>query len=130
MSIENVVQVFTNNVVAYVATRRMRQERHPTLFWTPCAARCLDLLLEDISKIDWVRPIVEEAKDITKYIYNHPGVLQLMRDHTKGKELVQSGATRFATNFLMLQSNFSLSIPLKWKFVSQAWIDSTYFNEG
>ena len=66
---ENVVQFVTNNAATYLAVRRLLQEKHPTLFWTPCAAHCLDLLLEDISKIDWVKPIVDEARDITKYIY-------------------------------------------------------------
>lgn len=126
VGIENVVQVVTDNAAAYVAAGKLLQDRHPTLFWTPCAAHCLDLLLEDIGKIDWVKPIVEEARDITKYIYNHPWVLQLMREHTKGKELVRSGATRFATNFLTLQSITTLLNPLKQMFVSQPWVDSTY----
>lgn len=27
--------------------------------------------LEDVGKIDWVKEVVEKAKSITKYIYNH-----------------------------------------------------------
>ncbi|KAH9330097.1 hypothetical protein KI387_002205, partial [Taxus chinensis] len=47
------------NAAAYVAAGRLLQERHPSLFWTPCAAHCIDLLLEDIGKIDWVsEPLV------------------------------------------------------------------------
>ncbi|KAH9321667.1 hypothetical protein KI387_016306, partial [Taxus chinensis] len=49
-----------------------------------------------------------------------------MRVHTKGKELVRAGVTRFATNFLTLQSISSLLTSLKQMFVSQAWLDSQY----
>ena len=69
---ENVVQIITDNAAAYVVAGRILQEKHSTLFWSPCAAHVIDLLLEDIGKLDWVKPVVEEARKITKYIYNHP----------------------------------------------------------
>jgi hypothetical protein len=31
---------------------------HRTIWWTPCAAHCLDLMLEDIGKIEWVKKTV------------------------------------------------------------------------
>jgi hypothetical protein len=105
---------------------RILQERHPTLFWTPCAAHVLDLLLEDIGKLDWVTQIVEDARRITKYIYNHPWVLSLMREHTNGRDLVRPAATRFATIFLTLQSILGTLASLKQMFVSQLWLDSNY----
>ena len=49
-----------------------------------------------------------------------------MREHTKGKELMPSRATRFASNFLTLQCITSLLSPLKQMFVSQSWVESTY----
>ena len=45
IGVQNVVQVITDNAANYVYAGRMLMERHPTLFWTPCAAHCLDLLL-------------------------------------------------------------------------------------
>jgi hypothetical protein len=48
------------------------------IWWTPCVAHCLDLMLEDIGKIEWVKKCVEEAKFITRYIYNHTSVLNLI----------------------------------------------------
>lgn len=113
VGIENVVQIITDNAGTYVAVGRLLRERHPFLFCTLCASHCLNLFLEDIGKLDWVGPVVEEARKITKYIYNHPWVLNLIREHTKGKELVRTGVTRFAINFLTLQSICSLLTPLK-----------------
>ena len=75
---EHVVQVITNNATNYVVASRVLMERHPTLFWTPCAAHCIDLMLEDIGKIPFVKDIVDSSKSITKFIYNHACVLKLM----------------------------------------------------
>ena len=58
----NVVQVITDNAANYVAAGKMLMERYPNLFWTPCAAHCIDLMLEDIGKILIVRDIVESSR--------------------------------------------------------------------
>jgi hypothetical protein len=86
----------------------------------------IDLLLDDIGKLDWVKPVVEEARTITKYIYNHPLVLHLMRDYTKDKELLRLVVTRFATIFLTLQSVLKHMNPLRQMFVCQKWLQSSY----
>ncbi|XP_057865208.1 uncharacterized protein LOC131072922 [Cryptomeria japonica] len=39
VEVENVVQIITDNATTYVAVGRILQDRHPTLFWTPCATR-------------------------------------------------------------------------------------------
>ena len=47
----NVVQVISDNAANYVAAGRMLMDRYPSLFWTPCAAHYIDLMLEDMGKI-------------------------------------------------------------------------------
>ena len=47
---DNVVQVVTNGASNFVATRKMLEKR-TKLFWSPCAAHCLDLILEDIGQL-------------------------------------------------------------------------------
>ena len=42
----NVVQIIKDNAANYVAAGKMLMERHSTLFWNPCAAHCIDLMLE------------------------------------------------------------------------------------
>ena len=42
---QHVFQIITDNAANYVAASRMLMSRYPTLFWTPCAAHCLDLML-------------------------------------------------------------------------------------
>jgi hypothetical protein len=121
VGVENVVQVITDNASNYVLAGKMLESKYRTIFWTPCAAHCIDLMLEDIGKQDWIKNVVEHAKCITKYIYNHSWVLNLMRKNTGGKELVRPAITRFATHFLTLQSLISQAQNLKKMFNNDEW---------
>jgi len=121
VGVENVVQVITDNAANYVAAGRMLMDRHPTLFWTRCAAHCIDLMLEDIGKISFVKDIVESSKSITKFIYNHTSVLSLMRKFTNNKVLVCPAITRFATCFISLQSILNSMWDVKRMFLSEEW---------
>jgi hypothetical protein len=45
-----VVQVCTNNGANYKGAGRVLMERIRTLWWTPCAAHCLNLMLGSIAR--------------------------------------------------------------------------------
>jgi hypothetical protein len=45
IDVHNVVQIITDNAANYVAAGRLLMERHHSLFWTPCVAHCIDLML-------------------------------------------------------------------------------------
>jgi hypothetical protein len=82
---ENVTQIVTDNGANYYkAAGKILMERIPTLFWTPCAAHCLNLMLEDIGKLkDFKKPIAR-ARHVTTFIYRHGRILSEMRVHTNG----------------------------------------------
>lgn len=122
---ENVVQVVINNATNYVATGQLLMERHPSIFWSPCATHCLDLILEDIGKLAWIRTCVDKAKNIYKFVYNHSWVLCLMRQYTRQNELARLGITRFATNLITLQSLIPCNAALRRMFVGE-WTSSSY----
>ncbi|CAD6238129.1 unnamed protein product [Miscanthus lutarioriparius] len=98
---EHVVQIVTNNGANFKAVGRLLMERIPHLFWTPCAAHCLDLLLEDIGKIKEFHICINMAQNVTRFIYKHGRVLDLMRNKIGG-DLMRPTITRFATSFLTL----------------------------
>eukprot|EP00253_Pinus_taeda_P015582 PITA_15582 len=83
IGVQNVVQVITDNAANYVFASKMLMERHPTLFWTLCAAHCLNLLLEDTGKLSFIKEAVDMARSIPKFIYNHAFVLSLMRRYNR-----------------------------------------------
>jgi hypothetical protein len=84
-------------------------------------AHCIDLMLEDIGKIDWIKNTIEHAKSITKYIYNHSWILNLMSKNTENMELLRHVVNRFATHFLTLRSMDSQSNKLQNMFASDEW---------
>jgi hypothetical protein len=102
VGLQHVVQVITENAANYVVVGRMLMSRYPTLFSTPYVAHCLDLMLEDMGKIDWIKDDIDSARSITKFIYNHTFVISLMRKFIGDKELVRCAITRFATSFISL----------------------------
>jgi len=49
-----------------------------------------------------------------------------MREHTGGKEIIRPGITRFASNFLALQSLFEAEAPLKRMLISDKSRESSF----
>ena len=43
---ENIVQVVTDNEASFNAAGHMLMEKRKHLFWSPCVAHCIDLMLE------------------------------------------------------------------------------------
>ena len=54
------------------------------MYWTPCAAHCMDLMFEDIGKRGNVEAVVKAARMISKFIYNHGKLLSNVRDISTG----------------------------------------------
>ncbi|XP_011048650.1 PREDICTED: uncharacterized protein LOC105142630 [Populus euphratica] len=92
----------------------------------PCVAHCINLILQDIGKLQSVCCVVEHASGITKYIYNHCYPLYLMRKFTGGKEILRPAPTRFATNFIALQSILAHKDELRAMVTSREWVSSAY----
>ncbi|XP_031254301.1 uncharacterized protein LOC116112286 [Pistacia vera] len=99
---EHVVQVVIDGASNYVAAGRMLEKKRRKLFWSPCVAHCLDLILEDIGKITVFYDTIAKAKQVTSFIYRHTWVLNLYRKFSMDKELARPAVTRFATSFLTL----------------------------
>ncbi|XP_022156081.1 uncharacterized protein LOC111023053 [Momordica charantia] len=123
---ENVVQVVTDNASNYVLAGKLLEAKRPHLYWTPCAAHCLDLILEDIGKIEQVKRCLRKAVALSGFIYNHLYVLNMMREFTNQHELVRPAVTRFATSFLILASIHRNKANLRKMFISEKWTTSKW----
>ena len=118
---ENVVQIVTDNGTNFKKAGEMLQaDDRFSCFWTPCAAHSIDLMLKDFGKRKAIGDVVSDARTITTFIYNHSHLLSMMRKNCEG-ELVRPGITRFATNFIALQSILSNKAGLKRMFTSTQW---------
>ena len=123
---ENVVQVITDNASNYVNAGMRLMEKRSRLWWTPCAAHCIDLMLEDIGKLNVHATTLSRARQVVKFIYGHTWVLSLMRTFTKNHELIRPAITRFATAFLTLQSIYKQKQALIAMFSLEKWCSSTW----
>lgn len=126
VGLENVVQVITDTTVSYVYAGRLLMAKYSSLFWSPCASYCIDKMLEDIGKQEWVATVLEEAKSITRYIYGNEWTLNMMRKFTCGRELIRPRISRFVTNFLSLRSIVIQEDNLKHMFSGTEWLSSMY----
>ncbi|XP_039017081.1 uncharacterized protein LOC120147907 [Hibiscus syriacus] len=127
---ENVVQVVTDNASAYVKAGKLLEAKRPHLYWTPCAAHCLDLMLEDIGKhIPRVKNALKKAIYSNGYIYSHVGLVNLMRKFTNQKNLHRPTITRFATSFITLAQIHKQKNNLRKMVTSQEWEASKWSKE-
>lgn len=127
VGVENVLHVVTDNASANLAAGRLLMEKYPRIYWTSCAAHCIDLMLERISKEPRIKTVLEKAKKFTSFIYNHHKTLDLMRSYTENKEIVRPGVTRFATSFLTLSSFYKMKSKLKRMYVGSRYISNLYY---
>ncbi|KAL0909152.1 hypothetical protein M5K25_019995 [Dendrobium thyrsiflorum] len=65
-----VVQVVTDNASAYKAAGHLLMEKRKHLYWTPCAAHCIDLILEQLGDLPQHKNALSKSKKITEFIYN------------------------------------------------------------
>ncbi|XP_028065080.1 uncharacterized protein LOC114268155 [Camellia sinensis] len=123
---DNVVQVITDNASNYVNAGSRLMEKRKKLYWTPCAAHCIDLMLEDIGKLKVCDQTLSLSRQVVKFIYGHCWVLSMMRSFTKNSELLRPAVTRFATAYLTLQSLYKQKQPLQAMFSSEKWASSSW----
>ncbi|XP_042984801.1 uncharacterized protein LOC122313688 [Carya illinoinensis] len=94
---ENLVQFITDNDASYKAAGKKLQQKYGSFYWSPCAAYCIDLMLENFSDPRYfplIDDTIKKVKKITKFIYNHGWVLALMRqEFTKGHDLCRPAIT-------------------------------------
>ncbi|CAD6342032.1 unnamed protein product [Miscanthus lutarioriparius] len=76
---DKVVQVVTDNGANFKAAGKLLMERIPTIFWSPCAAHCLDLMLEEIGNLPAFKKYIARARRVTTFIYRHGRILHAMR---------------------------------------------------
>ncbi|XP_059632352.1 uncharacterized protein LOC132274986 [Cornus florida] len=108
---------------------RMLEKEHPYLYWTPCAAHCLDLMLEDIRKIPSISRTMQRAVQLNSYIYMRPKLLNIIRNFTHKKEFLRPAKTRFATCFITLSSIHKQKNNLRKMFTSEEWNCSKWAKE-
>jgi hypothetical protein len=96
---ENVVQVITDSASNCKGSWPLLTAKFPHLVCGPCTAHCLDLLLEDLAKLDWIKTNFKEGRDVVNFISLHHKSLAIFRSHSD-LQLLKPNDTRFCTEFI------------------------------
>jgi hypothetical protein len=123
---ENVVQIIADRNINYGSIDKLIMQNYNSIFWSPCASFCINSMLDDFSKIDWVNQCICQAQTITRFIYNNKWVLDFMRKTMPGQELVCSGITKSVSDFLTLKSLLRNRSKLKQMFHCAEFSSSSY----
>ncbi|KAL5183817.1 hypothetical protein HKD37_17G047631 [Glycine soja] len=119
---KNVVQVVTNNGSNYVLASKLLEDKRKHIYWTPCVAHCIDLMLENIRKLPSIKNTIRRAINLVGFIYAHSSTLSLLRNCTNKRELVRHAITRFSTSYLTLERLHKEKSNIRKMFISYEWI--------
>ncbi|KAL6533276.1 hypothetical protein OROMI_027388 [Orobanche minor] len=115
---ENVVQIITDSSSNFPGLENHILQNYGSIFVTPCASQCMNVILEEFCRVDWINMCILQAQAVSKFIYNNSSMLELMKKFTGGQEVIKSGVTKFISNFLSLQSMLKQKSRLKHMFNS------------
>ncbi|GBG74913.1 hypothetical protein CBR_g19427 [Chara braunii] len=118
---EAVVGVVMDNAAVCAAAGRMVEADHPHIFSVPCTTHSLDLIFESFAKITWVGEVIKRASEVAKFFTNLSRVRDRLLHYSNGSVVAKPGATRFATNFIMLSSLQGLYLPLRACLTDDDW---------
>lgn len=126
---ENVVQVVTDNASDYKAAGDLLMAKRKGLYWTPCAAHYIDLMIDDFkNKVDIHETTIQRGRKIAAYIYQRTLPLTRLREFTGGKDLIRPAVTRLATTYLTLKSLHEHQGALINMFCSATWRSRRYLS--
>ncbi|XP_071686197.1 uncharacterized protein [Rutidosis leptorrhynchoides] len=127
---ENIVQIILDNTLNCTGIVNHISQTYGTIFVSPCASQCLNAILKQFSKIDWVNRCISQAQIITKFIYNQSSLLDMMKKFTLGEDIIKTGVTKYVSHFLSLQSILKQRPRLKHMFNSPEFTNNpTYSNK-
>lgn len=125
---EVVMQIVTDNGSNYKKACALLIAEYPHIYWQPCAAHTINLMLKDIAKFPDVAKVVKSAKKICRFLHSHNRLHEEMRAKVGG-ELIRPNATRFGTVFIFLQSFFDKKDKFREWMVSALWKNSEWNTE-
>ena len=99
---ENIVQVVTDGASVMRAAWEIIQGKYKNIVCSWCGAHVMDLLMEDIGKLEFFGTAVKEAKQVIKFIRNHQHTDKKFKELSH-LALLLPADTRFATAFIMIQ---------------------------
>lgn len=123
---DNVVQIIASSTTGWMECvgKQFMESRGP-VFWTVCASHCIELILEKMIEMEFVRQVLKEAKTLTWFIYGHAAVLELFKRSSGCCELIKPCKVSSAMTFMTLKNILSKKKDLMNMLDSVEWQDSS-----
>ncbi|CAI5978665.1 unnamed protein product [Closterium sp. NIES-65] len=122
---ENVVAFCMDGGSNYAAACRELMEDYPHIEYIPCATHVLDLLMEDVGKMDWAKNLVTRGGEIITFTRNHHFTRGYLRSSEvkggKGKQVLKPAGTRFGTQFIAISRLVEVRAALVQMVLSDEW---------
>jgi hypothetical protein len=94
---------------------------YPHIFKQGCAAHALDLMLEDWAKIEQFKDLINRAKRMCLYMWNHHVTMALFREHSPRKSLIVLAETQFACQFFTISRMLEVKNALEQVVIHPRW---------
>ncbi|KAL4619227.1 hypothetical protein ACB092_06G064500 [Castanea dentata] len=127
---KNIVHMVTDNASNYVFAGKLLCEKYKTISWSPCAAHCLNLVLQDMGDMPHVDRLKKRPSKVTVFIYNHVALIAWLRNRPSWTDIVCARATRFATTFLSFGSLHVHKHDLQALVTSKFFVDNRLARES
>lgn len=125
VGIHNVVQIVAHTSSdSLEALSEQLIKKYRSLFWTVSPGHCMSLILDQIAAVNPIKLTLDKAKTITKFIYGHDAVLNLLRRHISSHDLVKASKIKAAAPFLTLENFVLERSNLELMFISSEWLNS------
>jgi hypothetical protein len=93
----NIVHIVTDNGSNYKKAYRYLINEYCHITWQPCLAHTINLMLKTIGDLPYHESVINSAKLIARWLYNHRKLHTMMKNAIGGN-LVRWNATHFGMN--------------------------------
>ncbi|GJP44647.1 hypothetical protein CLOM_g4013 [Closterium sp. NIES-68] len=117
----SVVQVVMDNASNNRRAALELADGFPRVFFTNCAAHCLDLMLQDLGALDIIEQVLFQAHRCVMLVKNSSSAVTLFRKVFSELELVRPGTTRFGTQVIMITRFLEVKSAMMRMVISEEW---------
>ncbi|KAL3683082.1 hypothetical protein R1sor_001104 [Riccia sorocarpa] len=119
---ENVLQFVADNAAVNRKAGELIREKYPHIVFGGCVAHGLNLLSHDLGQYTWITSLFDRCQKMVAFIKNHHMTNAIFIDKfSDGLTLLRPDATRFMTNFIMIDRAYALRYCLKEMTSSKEW---------
>ncbi|GBG76465.1 hypothetical protein CBR_g22213 [Chara braunii] len=95
------------------------------IFWIPCVAHIMDLILEDIGGIDWVASRISQARLVKRFFKRYGHAREVFEAHST-RTLLLPAEMRFGTNVIMMERLVALQAALTDVVANDRWCETVW----